>query len=41
VEIARHFGNALQGGSVLEKMKGILEMPSISGQRAHALRRRN
>jgi len=27
----RHFGNAFQGGTLREKMQGILEMPSISG----------
>ena len=30
----RHFGNAFQCGTMREKMEGILEMPSISGQRA-------
>jgi len=28
---ARHFGNALQYGTVRDKMQGILEMPSING----------
>jgi len=27
----RHLGDAFQDGTVREKMKGILEMPSISG----------
>jgi len=35
----RHFGNAFQCGTVPEKMKGILEMPSINGQQDFPSRR--